>query len=248
MSGGFTPSMGNSALGENAVQVSGHDVNDVVLDVVAPRELKPFVQLEGVDHPDLSAMTLVLSADNGSFASASADDGFVFPKVALAGYQIRLQGVASAKYFVKSVRVGSVESPDATLDLRRTGDSPVTITLSDKGAAIKGRIKTESPDRAGTTVTLIPDVTDAERRELQATESTADQNGVFSIENIPPGDYRLFAWEYLPEDEWKDADFWSAIKDQGVGVKLMESEKKSIELPLISATEIAALLARSGIQ
>lgn len=38
------------------------------------------------------------------------------------------------------------------------------------------------------------------------------------------------------------------MKDRGVSVKLAESEKKSIELPLIPAPETTALLARLGIQ
>jgi hypothetical protein len=248
MSSGFTPSMAIAALGENAVQVNGHDVNDMVIEVAAPRELKPSVRLEGVDHPDLSSVTLELSSDDSSGASASADEGFVFPKIALASYQIRVRSRASSRYFVKSVRAGSMEFPGATLDLRRSGEAPVTITLSNKGAAIHGRLKTDSPDPTGATVTLIPDVLDPEQRERETSETTADQNGVFSIDNIPPGDYRLFAWQNLPEDVWQDPDFWSAMKDKGVSVKLSESEKKSIDLPLISAPDLAALLARMNIQ
>ena len=195
----------------------------------------------------MSSLSLILSAEN-SFAATTAESGFSFPKVAAEVYELQLQGAASSQYFVKSVRAGGIEFNGPLLDLRHTGDLPVTVTLSDKGAAVNAAIKTDTPDPQHMTVILIPDIPAADQREHLTRQATPDYNGIFTIHNIPPGDYRLFAWLDLPETVWNDPDFWSAIRDKGAAVTLGESEKKSLEVPLIPATEIASSLTRLGLR
>lgn len=177
----------SAAVGEAAVQVNGHDVNDVVIDLIPPKPLKVSVESEGADHPDLSSVSLQLHADSGGFAVTSANNDFTFSRVSLAAYQLHVQSSPSHKYFVKAIRVGGVESPGPMLDLRRAGDEPVTVVLSDKGAEIKAVIKADSPAPARTTVILIPDIPDPDLRERLSREVTPDQNGVYSIAKIPPG-------------------------------------------------------------
>jgi hypothetical protein len=240
--------VGYASLGEAAVQVNGHDVNDVVVEVIPPRDLRVNVEVEGANHPDLSTLVVAMSSDEGSVETTSAETGFDLPGVSATAYFISLAGGATSKYFVKSIRAGNSESPGALLDLRRTGDAPVTVVLSDKGAALSISVKTDSPDPANTTVLFIPDIADAEVREHRVIEPTADHNNVYSIRNVPPGDYRVFAWRDIEEDAWNDPDFWNLIREKGVGVKLRDSDRQSIEVPLIPAAEMTAMLARLGLQ
>jgi hypothetical protein len=237
-----------ASLGEAAVQVNGHDVNDVVVDLIPPRELKINVEVEGMSHPDLSAIGIAMSSDEGSFETASVETGFALANVAATAYFVSLGGRGASNYFVKSIRAGNTEFPGSLLDLRRTGVVPITVVLSDKGAGLNIALKTDSPDPANTTVLLIPDIPDAALRERRVKELSADQNNIYAVKNVPPGDYRLFAWRDIEEEAWNDPDFWNLIRERGVSVKLRDSDRQSIEIPLIPAAEMTGILARLGLQ
>lgn len=237
-----------TSLGEAAVQVNGHDVNDVTVELIPATDLKVNVEVEGATHPDLSSLIIAMSSDQGSFQTANAETGFTIPNVARDTYFISLAGGAASRYFVKAIRAGSALFPGPMLDLRRTGDAQVTIVLSEKGATLTVSLKAEPPDPTHTTVLLIPDTGDAELREQLTIEPTADNNDVYSISNIPPGDYRLFAWHDLEENTWNDPDFWTAVREKGIGLKLKDSDRQSVQVPLIPAADMAAIMARLGLQ
>ena len=71
-----------------------------------------------------------------------------------------------------------------------------------------------------------------------------DQNGGFSIGNIAPGVYRLFAFENVPDGAWVDAEFWKEIRSKGVELSISEAESKTVDAPLVLKSEIAGLLSR----
>lgn len=245
--------MESAQVAETIVEVAGHDVDNVQLVAVAPRRLAGSVRLEGADHPDWTTCLVVLERDEyPKVAQIDKDGSFNFQQMTNGVWRVRVRTPAPNQYFVKSIRAGGAEFPGSMLDTNRLGDSPVEFLLSAKAAQIQGAIQTGSPDlkpdTARTTVLLVPEIDDAGSRESMAMEGTFDQNGGFSIVGIPPGDYKLFAWQDLPEEAWKDADFWNAVKDQGTSLKLAEGDRKSIDLPLISPTETAALLTRLDIQ
>ena len=79
---------------------------------------------------------------------------------------------------------------------------------------------------------LIPN--DRERHDLYRT-ATSDQNGLFSIPTIVPGDYKLFAWEDIEPYAYMDPDFLRRYEGMGSSVNVLESQKLSIEPKLIPA-------------
>jgi hypothetical protein len=80
------------------------------------------------------------------------------------------------------------------------------------------------------TVVLIP-----ARDQLVYPRATTDDSGRFAIRDIPPGEYRAFAW--LSADDnyiYMDPDFIRPLESQGVTVTLTEGGQANIKLILIA--------------
>jgi len=61
----------------------------------------------------------------------------------------------------------------------------------------------------------------------------ADQPGKFTIRGLRPGTYRLFAWEHLEEEEYRDADFLMSYEGRGVEVKVEKTSRQTVALKVI---------------
>ena len=86
---------------------------------------------------------------------------------------------------------------------------------------------------SGAMVVLVPD---APLREDQANYKVAssDQNGNFSISAIPPGQYKLFAWEGVEMGQWTDAEFLQTWESKGKTVVFKEKSKETADLTLLN--------------
>jgi hypothetical protein len=93
---------------------------------------------------------------------------------------------------------------------------------------------------------LIPDTGDASEREVGTRVAVFDQHGVFIINRLPPGSYKLYAFESVPEDSWSDWEFLQAIGEKATEVRIGEGEMKNVELKLILRSDIAEVLTRLG--
>ncbi len=134
-------------------------------------------------------------------------------------------------HYIKSIQLGNTELDDTTVDLTNGIPGEITVTLSAKGATISGNIQDDQqkPVTSGTVV-LVPD-----DRKLQSRYETAapDQNGQFTIKNIHPGAYKLFAFDNPDYGAWLDADWLKPYETKGESIEVKESEKASKNLVII---------------
>ena len=77
---------------------------------------------------------------------------------------------------------------------------------------------------------LIPDRR-RDRTELYKT-ATTDETGHFTIRGIPPGDYKIFAWDGI-EFGYYDSDLVRLFEQKGTPVRIVESAKESLEVRII---------------
>jgi hypothetical protein len=52
---------------------------------------------------------------------------------------------------------------------------------------------------------------------------------------LPPGDYRLFAWEAIESNSWFDPDVVRPFESKGTAVHVDESGKANLDLKVIPA-------------
>jgi hypothetical protein len=57
------------------------------------------------------------------------------------------------------------------------------------------------------------------------------------VPGLPPGDYKLFAWEELEGESFKDPDFLKTFESRGKPVRVREREQQAVQLELIPAEE-----------
>lgn len=109
---------------------------------------------------------------------------------------------------------------------------PLEIVISSHGARVEGGV---TDDRlllmTGVQAVLVPDQA-RDRFELFKA-ATTDAEGHFTISDVAPGDYKLFAWEELEPYEYFDPDFQKRFEQRGTPVHVSESSRQTIALRMI---------------
>jgi hypothetical protein len=226
------------------IRVDNRDADDVSLEIPRMRPMRGSLRFADGDlAPNSASPVMLTTLDAGSgaqFSFTRADGTFDFPWVSPGRYRVSLPGVYGGKYYVKLVRYGDQERRNGIISIS-DAEGSLDVLLSTAGARLTANVK-----QGVTQVVLIPDVESAEEREFNTRTAVRDQNGVFSIGNIAPGAYRLFAFESVPDGAWLDAEFWKEIRSKGSELQISEGDSKSSDAPLVLKSEIAGLLSRLG--
>jgi hypothetical protein len=62
---------------------------------------------------------------------------------------------------------------------------------------------------------------------------TTDASGNFTLHGLPPGDYKIFAWEEVETNAWMDRDYRQPFESQSASAKVQESTTPTVTLRLI---------------
>lgn len=170
----------------------------------------------------------------GSATAVVRSDGtFSLQNVAADAYTLSIAGLAEDCY-VKSAQLGGVDALERGLDISR-GDppGPLEVTLSAGGGHIEGVVLKENQQpAAGATVALAPDAAGRSQSRLFRS-AAADEYGRYVLRGIPPGEYRLFAWEDVEPGAWLDPDFLSEYEKRGETVSVSERGRYTVQLKAI---------------
>jgi hypothetical protein len=142
-------------------------------------------------------------------------------------------------YYVKSVKLGGQEVVETGFELLPGVDaSGLTVTLSPDAARVDGGVTDDrGAPSTGATVVIVP--VSKYRREAMLSFPTAstDQHGRFSLPNLAPGDYLLFAWDDVEPGAWQDPNFLELFEEQATKVKLQPKDIQNVDLKLLGAVE-----------
>jgi len=139
------------------------------------------------------------------------DGSFLLELVGADRYNVEVSG-DSEDVYLKTIHFGDTDSNDGTLDLTHDKNSKVELLLSARGARIQGTVRPDGASKEGSSakdyhVWLIPDMTDLEQRERGAKAAIFNQSGAFTIRNITPGSYTLYAGRISPTISGKIRNF-----------------------------------------
>jgi hypothetical protein len=59
---------------------------------------------------------------------------------------------------------------------------------------------------------------------------STEPDGKFQLQNVPPGDYRIYAWESIEKLDWQESRLMRAYESRGTPVHIDEGRKATIEL------------------
>jgi hypothetical protein len=124
-----------------------------------------------------------------------------------------------ATAYIADVRQGGVSVYDDGVYIGTNAVSPLEVLVNTNGGEIEGTVvgPGQQPVGAGTIVVLLPPVNRRQNFALMRTATTNAQ-GKFTMSALPPGPYRLFAWESIPAGAYQNAEFMKAYEDRGVSV------------------------------
>jgi hypothetical protein len=142
----------------------------------------------------------------------------------LAPGSYRIVGTPPAPFYLKRAMIGG---RDVTLDETSITQSglELDVVLGDDGGIIEGALENPEgkPLDSGAGVTLLRD-----NRIGRLYNVSGD--GHFRIQNIAPGDYRVYAWDNVSEAEYADDDWMKRHGGYGQSVTVTSGQTATIKL------------------
>jgi hypothetical protein len=249
---------GPGGMARQVVTVGNADVDDVVLSLTPGAEITGTVSTEGPapaqpqqqPQPGTPAginarPAVVLNADNGGNRGQINDDGtFAIHNIMPASYRVLVQPVPPGTY-IKSIRFGSQDLLKTPLDLTSGSSGTLNVVLSPNAGDIGGIVHgADGMPLASVTVSLwTPGVPVDGAADFTRTAST-DVNGQFKFASLPPGDYRVAAWEQIDPGLGTVPEFRIKFESKAAAIKLNENAHENVEAPLIGRDAIEAEAAK----
>jgi hypothetical protein len=161
------------------------------------------------------------------------DGKFLLQDVEADTYRVAVSGL-SGSFYLKSVQLGGHDVLGPGLDLTTgTARGPLEILISPDGGRIEGTVvNKQNTPWPGARVVLVPSGALRPRTDLYR-DTRTDLFGRFTMMGIPPGEYKLFAWQEVELEAYQDPDFLRLYEDQGVPVTVQEKGIFSVQLSLI---------------
>lgn len=190
-----------------------------------------------------TVMTLRLTPENQALRSFSAkcesNGAFEAHDVAPERYYVSVAGLPEGSY-ARSIRLSGRDFAGQVLDLTSGGHAVLEVDISSKAGSVTGVVRDEIGEPSAATVTLAPmsreSIGDPSRFRLIQSE----ENGSFTIDNLPPGEYRILAWEAIEPGLAADPDFHTRFESASATLKLDESSRKNVDLRPVPSKAIQA--------
>jgi 5-hydroxyisourate hydrolase-like protein (transthyretin family) len=220
------------------VDVGNGDVNNVAV------RLQPALAVSGKVTVDSTQLNVRLGSLRLTFTPSEpgpgnqgrngqtqiADDGTFQATLAADAYLVEAGGLPDG-YYLKSVKLAGREMPDATLDLNY-GGGQVDVVLAPAAGDLTGTVQNARGEPAASVqVTAVP-VSGSLRRDMNKLVTT-DASGNFTLHGLPPGDYKIFAWEQVDANAWMDRDYRQPFENLAASAKVQESTSPTVTLRLI---------------
>jgi hypothetical protein len=224
-----------------SVDVGNGDVMGLPIRLAPPLALKGSISVQGTP-PTTSYTSMRLNFTTGQPGAGGGQngqaqvqaDGTFQAQLDADSYTLDVSGVPDG-YYLKSVKMSGRDMPDAALDLSIAG-GPIELVLASDAGSIAGAVQnSRNEGAASVTVTVVP-ASGSLRRDLNK-KVTSDANGNFTISNLPPGDYRLYAWEEVETNAWMDREFRAPFENLAATVKVDQSTTPSVTLRLIERSQ-----------
>jgi hypothetical protein len=223
------------------VDVANGDVSNVSVRLQPPLAFAGKVTVEGTQSSvRLSSLRLTFTPSepgpgnqgrNGQ--TQLTDDGTFQAELAADAYIVDAGGLPDG-YYLKSVKLAGREMPDALLDLNYGGGT-VDVVLAPTAGDITGLVQNGRGEPATSVqVTAVP-TSGSLRRDMNKLVTT-DANGNFTLHGLPPGDYKIFAWEEVETNAWMDRDYRQPFENLSASAKVDQSTTPSVTLRLIERT------------
>jgi hypothetical protein len=186
---------------------------------------------------DLGAAKISLVSLDAAFPSppriaAQANGQFLVKDVLRGTYLVDVSNLPS-DFYLKAARYGTADALEEPLTIEKDAGLALQILLgSDGGRVIVAVLDSRNQLHESATVVLVPDSARRHRPD-QYRLAVSGENGQASFRGIPPGNYRVFAWESIEPNAHLNADYIRGYEDLGIAMRILPGENRSISVRLI---------------
>jgi hypothetical protein len=165
----------------------------------------------------------------GEPAAVAPDNSFKLTGVRAGKYVV---SVSQDAVYVKSTRLGTTESDGDILDLLNgAGGADLTLVLSTAVGSISGTVRGDKGNPAEALVMLSRDL--GEESILVSRSTDAQPNGSYSFANLPPGKYRVAAFQHEYADLVLRPDGLAGFDDLMESFEVAPADKVSMDLKIM---------------
>jgi hypothetical protein len=255
---------GEGGVARQVVTVGNADVDDLVLSLAPGAEITGTISTEGPVPPPQPQQqsqqqdqqpgmppgfnarpSVVITMDNGASRAQTNDDGtFAIHNVMPGVYRVQVQPLPLGTY-IKSIRFGSLDLSKTPLDLTSGSGGTLNVVLSPNAGDVSGIVHgADGMPAVSVLVSLWTPGVPAEGVTDFTRTAQTDANGQFKFASLPPGDYRIAAWEQIDPGLSTIPEFRIKFESNAAAVKLNENGHENIEAPLIVHDAIEAEAAK----
>ncbi len=225
------------------VTVAGQDVSGVQLVAVKPTVAHGrIVFADPATAKSLPAGAVHLGAqpidpDNQMFGggNSTVNDDFSFELRARPGTAVIRVGVSQPGWSLKAVRFGGVDVTDSGIEFRpNEALDGIEVELTDRPSMLSGTV-TDSRGEAVKDFTVVVFARDRARWNDVSRYfgfGRPDQDGRYTIQALPPGEYYAVALDSIDQGEMRDPEFLDRLRDRATAFTLGESEARALDLKL----------------
>jgi hypothetical protein len=166
-------------------------------------------------------------------AIVGPDGTFKIPAVPVGHYRVMTVAGLPPDLYLADIRHKVASVFNEGFDVRPGDNDPLQIRLGSGAGTVSGIVQ-DGPAKivAGATVALVPD--GARRGNLALYMSAAtDASGRFVMRGVPPGDYKLFAWESMVPFAYQNAAFIAKDENRGKPIHVGQGNAVNAELAII---------------
>ena len=169
----------------------------------------------------------------GNSQAQVMDDGtFTLTNVAAMSYRVTVSGLSNGGYVIAG-RYGNTDAFGELLQVETGRALPLAVQLGFSAGSVNGIVEdSRSAAFQAATCVLIP--ASRGRTDLYKT-ATSDQNGKFTFANVPPGDYKVFAWEDVPSGAYLDQSYIKPYEGQGQSITINKGGAVTANIKVIPA-------------
>jgi hypothetical protein len=219
------------------VEVASANVDGGAVSLMPGVAITGTVRVEGGAYPNLAKLRIHMRSDfpdvrqiNPS-ADVNPNGSFTFPEAAPVSYDLSIDRTTGL--YLKSVRMGN--QPLTQLRINAVEKlEPLTVVLGADIGELEGMVENAKGDPvAGARVDAITlDRPDFNRSAF------SDESGRFKIGDLPPSQYKVFAWENVPDGAPQDPEFRKPFDKQSVSVSIQPKGRANLAITAISSAQV----------
>ncbi|MBL8232338.1 MAG: carboxypeptidase regulatory-like domain-containing protein [Bryobacterales bacterium] len=217
-----------------AVEIGDQPVTNLSVPAFVPFQIKAKVDAEPGPELKLGSVRLILTGADEitpalAMGTVNSDGEVVLANVIPGKHRLNIGGLP-ATHYVREIRIGD-SAVDGDVVEVASADTKLAISIAMGKSQVSGVVQNEKGDPLpGAKVALIPEPI----RPFRLRVTSTDQNGIFQIGNVAPGEYQAVAMESADTAAFEDEEYLKPIRGKLQRVKVEAEGTQSLKLKVVS--------------